>query len=93
MLYKFLGIFGLGLSIFIFSYSYNKRFLDWLRFQSLGTRDYIVERLGMMFIEVPPNKILIYLFALSGGSGSIVSLLFLPKLVPGILFGFICAVS
>ena len=89
MLFKYLGVFGLGLAVFIFSYSYNKRFLDWLRFQSLGTRDYIVERLGMMFIEVPPQKVLVYLFALSGGSGSIVFLLFLPKLVPGILFGFL----
>ena len=92
MLFKFFGIFGFGLAVFIFSYSYNKRFLDWLRFQSLGTRDYIVEKLGQMFIEVPPNKILIYLFAISGGSGSIVFLLFLPKLIPGLLFGFLTSV-
>jgi tight adherence protein B len=92
MVLKFLGIFGFGLAVFIFSYSYNKRFLDWLRFQSLGTRDYIVEKLAQMFIEVPPNKVLIYLFAISVGSGSIVFLLFLPKLIPGIVFGFLTSI-
>jgi len=92
MVLKFLGIFGFGLAVFIFSYSYNKRFLDWLRFQSLGTRDYIVEKLAQMFIEVPPNKVLIYLFAISVGSGSIVFLLFLPKLIPGIVFGFMTSI-
>ncbi|NBU20204.1 hypothetical protein EBS43_02135, partial [bacterium] len=92
MVLKFLGIFGFGLAVFIFSYSYNKRFLDWLRFQSLGTRDYIVEKLAQMFIEVPPNKVLIYLFAISVGTGSIVFLLFLPKLIPGIVFGFLTSI-
>ena len=39
------------MAVFGLSYQYNKSFLDWLRFQSLGTRDYIVEKLNMMFIE------------------------------------------
>jgi tight adherence protein B len=75
---------GFGVAVFIFSYSYNRRFLDWLRFQSLGTRDYIVEKLNKMFIEVPPHKILIGLFCVSFGLGSIVFLAFLPRLFPGI---------
>ena len=53
---KFLGVFGFGVAVFIFSYHYNRRFMDWMRFQSLGTRDYIVERLNMMFIEVPRRR-------------------------------------
>jgi len=81
------GVFGVilfGLAVFLFSYHYSKRFLDWLRFQSLGTRDYIVEKLNTMFIEIPPNQILIGLFSLSFGLGSIVFLSFLPKLFPGV---------
>src|SRR4051812_34685193 len=84
LFYKFLGVFGMGLGVFTLSYHYNKRFLDWLRFQSLGTRDYIVERLSMMFIDIPPQKILIWLFCLSFGMGSIVFLSLLPRLFPGI---------
>lgn len=83
---KFLGVLGIGIAVFVISYQYNKRFLDWLRFQSLGTRDYIVERLNMMFVEVPPQKILLGLFCLSFGSGTLVFLAFLPQLFPGIPF-------
>jgi tight adherence protein B len=86
MLYKVLGVLGMGAAIFAVSYQYNARFLDWLRFQSLGTRDYIVERLGMMFIDIPSHKILIGLFALSFGLGTLTFLAFLPNLFPGIPF-------
>lgn len=81
---KTLGVLLIAVGIFIISYQQSKRFLDWLRFQSLGTRDYIVEKLQMMFIEVPPHKILIGLFSLSFGLGSIVFLACLPRLFPGI---------
>lgn len=84
MIFKYLGIFLLGVSVLAISYQYNKRFLDWLRFQSLGTRDYIVERLGVMFIEVDSQKALIGLFCLSFGLGTLVFLAFLPHLFPGI---------
>jgi tight adherence protein B len=87
------GLLLLGVSVFGISYHYSKRFLDWLRFQSLGTRDYIVERLQMMFIEIPAHKILIGLFAMSFGLGSIVFLSFLPNLFPGIFFGTIATIA
>jgi tight adherence protein B len=85
--YKIGGVAAFGLAVFVFSHHYNRRFLDWLKFQSLGTRDFIVDRLGLMFIEMPPQKILGALFALSFGLGSIVFLAFLPNLVPGLIFG------
>ena len=65
------------------AYQFSQRFLDWMRFQSLGTRDYIVDRLAMMFIDIPPQKILMYLLCSSLGSFSLVFLAFLPQLVPG----------
>jgi tight adherence protein B len=89
---KIFGILLFGIAVFVFSYGYSKRFLDWLKFQSLGTRDYIVERLGMMFIDIPPQRILLGLLLLSFGSGSLIFLAFLPNLVPGILFGAIATI-
>ena len=89
---KYIGIVGVGISVFAISYQYNKRFLDWLRFQSLGTRDYIVEKLGIMFIEVPPNQILLGLFVLSFGSGALVFLAFLPQLFPGIPLAIVATI-
>lgn len=90
---KYVGLISLGASVFGISYHYNKRFLDWLRFQSLGTRDYIVERLAMMFIDIPPQRILIGLLILSFGPGLLVFLAFLPKLFPGIPFAIAMMVA
>lgn len=92
MVLKYLGYLVLAGAIFGVSYQYNKRFLDWLRFQSLGTRDYIVEQLGLMFIDIPPNKILLGLFGISFGLGSVVFLALLPNLFPAIAFGLVTAV-
>ncbi len=89
---KYLGLIGFGVAVFMLSYHYNKRFLDWLRFQSLGTRDYITEKLGKMFIEVPPQRILIGLFILSFGLGGLVFLAFLPNLFPGIPFAILTTI-
>ena len=89
---KYLGILLFGVAVFSLSYQYSRRFLDWLRFQSLGTRDYIVERLNMMFIELPPQRILIGLLGLSFGLGSLVFLAFLPNLLPGFLFGTVTTI-
>lgn len=93
MLAKYLGLFAFGAAVFGFSYHYNQRFLDWLRFQSLGTRDYVVEKLNLMFFDIPPQRILTGLFLLSFGSGALVFLFFLPQVVPGILFGVLTALA
>lgn len=92
MALKYLGLILLGLSVFGISYQYAKRFLDWLRFQSLGTRDYVVDKLGLMFIEVDPQKALLGLFALSFVPGALVFAYFLPKLFPGLPLALILAV-
>src|SRR3954466_8698249 len=89
---KLMGYALLAVSVGGISYYYNKRFLEWLRFQSLGTRDYIVERLSMMFIDIPPQRILLGMFIMSVGVGVIVFLAFLPQLFPAIFFGIIATV-
>jgi tight adherence protein B len=87
-----IGMLLLGAGVFGITYSYSKRFLDWLRFQSLGTRDYIVERLGMMFIEVDPQRVLLALFLGSFGLGSLVFVSSLPNLLPGLPLGILVAI-
>lgn len=86
---KWLGIFGFTLAIFGISYQYNKKLMDWLRFQSLGTRDYIVDRLAMMFITVDPQHVLIAQFLLSFGLGMITLILFIPNVFLGLFIGSI----
>src|SRR5581483_10834145 len=80
-----------GVAVFIITYHYCQRFLDWLRFQSLGTRDYIVEKLGLMFVDITPNRALLYLVAASVVPFVVVFLVCLPKVIPGLLFGSLAA--
>lgn len=84
-LVAFVGVFGIA-------YHYSQNFVDWLRFQSIGTRDYIVEKLTLMFIDTPPEKILLYMFLGSFGSGAFVFFLFLPEWQPGLVFGVVTTI-
>lgn len=81
-----------GVAVFLLAYHYIPRFLDWLRFQSLGTRDYIVEMCGIMFIETTPNRVLMWLAAASAGPFILSFLVFLPRVIPGLVVGAILAV-
>ena len=75
------------LSALLVAFQFSGRILDWVRFQSIGTRDYIAEKLQLMMIEVPPEKILIYQVSFALGLGMLVFLACLPNLGPGAFFG------
>lgn len=89
---KILTLLVVAATSFGISYIFSKRFLEWFRYQSLGTRDYIVEKLSLMYIEVPPHKILLGLFSFSFGLGFISFLLLLPQLFPGFALGAIVTI-
>ncbi len=89
MIFKYLGFASIAVGIFMASLVWGKRFLEWLRFQSIGTRDYIVERLQGMFIEADPQKVLYAQLGLSFGLGFFVFFLLVPQWFPAILFFFI----
>jgi tight adherence protein B len=82
-----------GAVVFFVAYMNSPKFLEWLRWQSIGTRDYIVERLGTMFIEVTPNQVLGAMVATSLVPGLIMFVLILPMLIPAGIVGFITAVG
>lgn len=81
-----------GVAVYLVSFHYVQRFLDWVRFQSLGTRDYIVEKCNLMFIETTPGRVLLYLALASVGPFILVFLAFLPNLLAGLSLGAIAAV-
>jgi tight adherence protein B len=68
------------------AFQFSTRIIDWVRFQSIGTRDYIAEKLQLMMIDVPPEKILIGQLALSVGAGALVFLLCLPNFEAAFFF-------
>jgi len=85
----FLGLIFLAFGVFGFCYHYSQQFLDWFEIQQTGTRDYIHQRLSMMFIEIAPDRVLIYMFAGSFGIGGLIFLAMLPNLLGGILLGIV----
>ena len=82
-----------GAITFFVAYMNAARFLEWLRWQSIGTRDYIVEKLTLMFYEVTPNQVLGAMIATSVVPGLIVFILILPQIIPASIFGFAIAVG
>ncbi len=60
-----LGVIGLG--IFLYCYRYSIAIFDWIEKQTLGTRTYIMEKMDLLMIQMDPDKLTIYLLALSFG--------------------------
>lgn len=89
---KFFILSAFGVVIFTAVYAHNVRLVDWLRFQSLGTRDKIVQKLSMMFIDLPPHKVLLYMVASAFVPFMLTFLAFLPRLLPGLILGTIAAI-
>lgn len=68
-----LGVKGLliviGVMVFIYTYKNSVRIFNWIDEQTYGTRDYILNKFEIMFIEVDPQKITWALLIMSFGSG------------------------
>lgn len=74
------------------AYQFAERILDWIRFQSVGTRDYVAEKLKLMMIQVAPEKILAAQVGLSLGIGGLVFLLILPNFQLASFFGLMMTI-
>lgn len=61
----------IGLAVFTYTYVNSVRFFSWIDDQTYGTRDYILRKFEIMFIEVEPNKITMALLFMSFGLGII----------------------
>ena len=79
-------------SALLVAYQFSGRILDWIRFQSIGTRDYIADKLNLMMIEMPPEKILIGQVSISLGLGGIMFVVCLPNFAAAFFFGLVVAV-
>ena len=83
----------LGIVVFISAllvgYQFSERILDWVRFQSIGTRDYIADRMQLMMIDVAPEKILAGQFLISFGLGGLIFILCLPNFGTAFFFGIL----
>lgn len=87
----------IGLSVFMFSFKYSKGIFDWIEKQTIGTRTYIMEKLELLFISIPPEKVTNGLLGLAFGLGTLLFILFalaglwivaFIAFVLGVFFGF-----
>jgi tight adherence protein B len=63
---------SLGILIFWITYKNSIKIFHWVDQQTYGTRDYILKKFEIMFIEVDPNKITWVLLLMSFGMGILV---------------------
>src|ERR1017187_10005380 len=83
----FFVIIGVGLSSFTIVYLNAERIITWLRDQSLGNREYVIQRLDIMFVEINKRRITGAMLMLSFGIGGLV----FAALWPHVLLGLGCA--
>ncbi|ATH06549.1 hypothetical protein BIY24_00900 [Halobacteriovorax marinus] len=90
------GVIGLiGFALFLLCYKHSQGIFDWIENQTFGTRSYIMEKLELLFIEIPEQKITYALLGCSVGLGCFMFLLFgvlgqwVIGFILGLIFGFI----
>jgi tight adherence protein B len=80
---------ALGTIVFAYSYKNSIKIYNWIDEQTYGTRNYILKKFEIMFIEVDPNKITWGLLLISFGTGILIFcvLAFLGNLPLAIFLG------
>ncbi|MFA7614744.1 MAG: type II secretion system F family protein [Candidatus Caldatribacteriota bacterium] len=76
----------IGIVVFLYCYKNSIKIFNWIDEQTYGTRNYILKKFEIMFIEVEPDKVTWVLLGMSFGSAVIVfcTMAFLGNLTLGI---------
>lgn len=73
-------------------YQFSEKILDWIRFQSVGTRDFVHKKLEMMMIQISPEKVFFYMAGVALTCGIFGFVLMLPEFAPAAVLAFIFAI-
>ena len=63
--------------IFIYVYANSTKLFDWIEDQILGNKEYILEKISLLFLDIEPHKITYLLLFLSFGLSTIVMAFFM----------------
>ena len=85
----------ISVAFFVYSYINSIKIFNWIDEQTHGTREYILKKFEIMFIEVDPQKITWALLFMSIGSGILVfcTLALLGKLALGVVAGIAALIA
>lgn len=84
----------IGIVVFLYCYKNSIKIFNWIDEQTYGTRNYILKKFEIMFIEVEPQKVTWVLLGMSFGSSVIVfcALAFMGNITLAILLGGVALV-
>lgn len=83
----------MGAVVFIASFVFSDRILNFLYDKSLGSRQYVLDKLEMMFVETNPKKVTITMLLMSFGLGFLVFIAVFPNLIAGAILGSIVTMA
>jgi tight adherence protein B len=89
----FIFIVLMGLCIFVASFFFSERILNYLYEKSLGSRQYVLDKLELMFVETNPKKVTLTMLCLSFGIGFLVFIAVFPNLIAGFLLGSLVTIA
>ncbi len=76
-----------GISVFVLSFIYNEKVINWLKHRSLGQREEVLRLMRLMYIEVEEKKVTTAMLLCSFGIGFLFFLALWPNLFAGLIFG------
>ncbi|MFA5583205.1 MAG: type II secretion system F family protein [Bacteriovoracaceae bacterium] len=84
----------IGIVVFLYCYKNSIKIFNWIDEQTYGTRNYILKKFEIMFIEVEPEKVTWVLLLMSFGTGVVVFcvLAFMGNITLAILLGVVTLV-
>jgi tight adherence protein B len=77
-------IIGVGAAVFVFIYVNAEAVLGILKEQSLGQREYVIQKLDLMFVEIDRKKITLAMLLSSFGMGVLILLVLWPNITAGL---------
>ncbi len=87
-------LFSVGLIFFLYSYKNSVKLFAWIEDQTYGTRDFVLQKFELLFLEVKPNHVTYGLLFLTFGFSFIfMSILFaFGKFTLGIILGIFLSI-
>ena len=65
-----------GIMSFVFFFNYSQRVFDWIENRTLGTREYIMEKLELLFIDIPAERVFYIILLIAFGLSSLAFTIF-----------------
>jgi tight adherence protein B len=83
---------AVGIITFAIIYNNSERIIAWLVKQSLGNREYVINRLDLMFVEIDKRRVTGAMLMVSFGIGILAFAAFWPNILLGLAIGCILTI-